>query len=51
MMWRRICAIVLGMATLAPAAARLETAPRGPLVHTYSIVARDSRTGDMGVAV
>ena len=25
--------------------------PRDPLVHTYSIVARDPRTGDMGVAV
>jgi uncharacterized Ntn-hydrolase superfamily protein len=26
-------------------------APRGPLVHTYSIVARDAATGEMGVAV
>lgn len=25
--------------------------PRGPLVHTYSIVARDPATGEMGVAV
>ena len=34
----------------APAAAQPD-ATRGPLVHTYSIVARDPRTGDMGVAV
>jgi uncharacterized Ntn-hydrolase superfamily protein len=39
------------MSALALAAARPETAPSGPLVHTYSIVARDARTGDMGVAV
>ena len=37
----------LALAAPAPAQER----PRGPLVHTYSIVARDPRTGDMGVAV
>jgi len=37
----------------APSAASAETLsrPAGPLAHTYSIVARDPATGDLGVAV
>ena len=36
----------------APAALAQEApAPRGPLVHTYSIVARDPATGELGVGV
>jgi len=38
---------VLGLAVWTPAAAPAA----GPLAHTYSIVARDPRTGEMGVAV
>lgn len=33
------------------AAASVSGAPRGPLAHTFSIVARDAATGEMGVAV
>ncbi len=43
---------VLALACIvAPLTARAQTPPRGPLVHTFSIVARDPSTGDMGVAV
>ena len=45
------CAVMLRLLIvllLLPAAA---SRPAGPLVHTYSIVARDPATGDMGVAV
>jgi len=41
--------MAIGLAA-APAAAQ-DGPGRGPLVHTYSIVARDPQTGDMGVAV
>ncbi|MDO8837269.1 MAG: DUF1028 domain-containing protein [Vicinamibacterales bacterium] len=34
-----------------PAAAQAADGPRGPLAHTFSIVARDPATGEMGVAV
>ena len=44
------CALILALA--APAAAvTLPAAPPSPLAHTYSIVARDPATGEMGVAV
>jgi uncharacterized Ntn-hydrolase superfamily protein len=44
------CALILALA--APAAAvKLPAAPPSPLAHTYSIVARDPATGEMGVAV
>ena len=36
---------------LVPVCAGAQTPDRGPLAHTFSIVARDSRTGEMGVAV
>ena len=36
---------------LAPAILAGSSVPRGPLVHTYSIVARDPVTGNFGVAV
>ncbi len=46
---------VVALLAAAPAAAQDTPAPgpaaRGPLVHTYSIVARDPQTGEMGVAV
>lgn len=41
--------LLTALALAAPAPAQVRS--RGPLVHTYSIVARDPRTGDMGVAV
>jgi uncharacterized Ntn-hydrolase superfamily protein len=47
----RSCALVLSMVAFASLGVWPEAAPRGPLVHTYSIVARDPVTGDMGVAV
>jgi uncharacterized Ntn-hydrolase superfamily protein len=40
--------VVLAVLSVSPAA---PARPGGPLVHTYSIVARDPQTGDMGVAV
>ena len=44
------CALILALA--APAAAvTLPASPPAPLAHTYSIVARDPATGEMGVAV
>jgi uncharacterized Ntn-hydrolase superfamily protein len=49
-MLRALFALAAAAWFAAPAAAQ-PPAPRGPLVHTYSIVARDPRTGDMGVAV
>lgn len=49
-MHRSLCKVILMLATIAsPLAAQLET-PRRP-VSTYSIVARDSATGQIGVAV
>jgi uncharacterized Ntn-hydrolase superfamily protein len=36
---------------LVPLPARVQSPQRGPLAHTFSIVARDPKTGDMGVAV
>lgn len=42
--------ILLSLASTA-SAAELSAAERGPLVHTYSIVARDAATGELGVAV
>ena len=41
----RLAAFTLALASLAAAALA------GPIVHTYSIVARDPKTGEMGVAV
>jgi len=41
----RLCAVASVLALVAAAAAA------GPVVHTYSIVARDAKTGEMGVAV
>jgi uncharacterized Ntn-hydrolase superfamily protein len=41
----RLAAVTLVLASLAA------TALAGPIVHTYSIVARDPKTGEMGVAV
>ena len=41
---------VAALLVLLPSVSTRE-APRGPLVHTYSIVARDPATGEMGVAV
>src|SRR5262245_42445420 len=34
-----------------PLLAALRARPEGPLSHTYSIVARDPKTGELGVAV
>jgi uncharacterized Ntn-hydrolase superfamily protein len=49
---RAAVAALLAWGLTGPTATAQEgTRPRGPLVHTYSIVARDPRTGDMGVAV
>jgi uncharacterized Ntn-hydrolase superfamily protein len=48
---RVVVAAMVGLGLAAPPATAQEARPRGPLVHTYSIVARDPRTGDMGVAV
>ncbi|MGH7725367.1 MAG: DUF1028 domain-containing protein [Candidatus Eiseniibacteriota bacterium] len=42
---------VCGAAAPAPAAAPAAAPARDPIVHTFSIVARDSVTGDLGVAV
>jgi hypothetical protein len=41
------------IATLSPDAAEAQSAPRVPLrpVHSFSIVARDPATGELGVAV
>ena len=44
---RVLLSAALALAIALPAAA----APRDPLAHTYSIVARDPATGEMGVAV
>jgi uncharacterized Ntn-hydrolase superfamily protein len=44
---RSTLAVALAVLTLAPATTR----GAGPLVHTFSIVARDPATGDLGVAV
>lgn len=44
---RFLLAVALAAACASPAAA----ARRDPLAHTYSIVARDPRTGELGVAV
>ena len=50
---RRLAAALLALLLLAPVA--LSAAPDAPMplrpVHTYSIVARDAATGEMGVAV
>lgn len=46
--------LVLALSTLAPANAAAAVTADGtpnPLAHTYSIVARDPKTGEMGVAV
>ena len=53
MTWRKTAGrTVAGAAGLAGNGAAAQTpAPRGPLVHTYSIVARDPQTGELGVAV
>jgi uncharacterized Ntn-hydrolase superfamily protein len=45
MLKRLITALLLGLAVVAVPSAR------DPIVHTYSIVARDAATGEMGVAV
>ncbi len=51
-MRRPLLASILILSIAAPAAAAgAPAAARGPLVHTYSIVARDPATGDLGVAV
>ena len=42
---RRLAVLVAGLLPLAASAAA------GPVVHTFSIVARDPKTGEMGVAV
>jgi len=49
----RAAALVLPLVLVVASAARADERPvaRGPLVHTYSIVARDAATGEMGVAV
>ncbi len=47
---RHAFALQLAAVLIAAAPAAAE-APRDPLVHTYSIVARDPATGDFGVAV
>jgi uncharacterized Ntn-hydrolase superfamily protein len=44
---RRSFAVALALAAAMPA----QAAKRDPLAHTYSIVARDPKTGEMGVAV
>lgn len=44
---RVLAAAALAMLVATPLAA----APRDPLAHTYSIVARDAKTGELGVAV
>ena len=45
-------AALLTLAAVAPATAAVDLAGRAnPLAHTYSIVARDVKTGEMGVAV
>ena len=44
-------ALALALAAAPAAAAGAAPRPDGPLVHTYSIVARDPKTGDLGVAV
>jgi uncharacterized Ntn-hydrolase superfamily protein len=44
-------AVLTALCGLGPSSHAQESAPRGPLVHTYSIVARDPKTGQMGVAV
>jgi len=46
---RRNAAFASCLIALAPHVAH--ATPRGPLAHTYSIVARDPATGEMGVAV
>jgi uncharacterized Ntn-hydrolase superfamily protein len=53
MTWRRAgVGLWLAAAGLTGNGAAAQTpAPRGPLVHTYSIVARDPQTGELGVAV
>jgi uncharacterized Ntn-hydrolase superfamily protein len=43
--------LLLSSLCLAPAAAQAAGRPAGPLHHTYSIVARDPATGNLGVAV
>ena len=48
---RSITALALCMAVAANAAAQPADGPRGPLAHTFSIVARDAATGELGVAV
>ena len=49
----RIAALVLAPVLMAPLLLSAQPAPSIPLrpVHTYSIVARDARTGELGVAV
>ena len=44
-------ALFLLVALSSPAAGQEPAAARGPLAHTFSIVARDPATGEMGVAV
>jgi uncharacterized Ntn-hydrolase superfamily protein len=48
---RSAAALVLLAAATASATAQPADAPRGPLAHTFSIVARDPATGELGVAV
>jgi uncharacterized Ntn-hydrolase superfamily protein len=52
-MLRPVRIAVIALATLVPHAHALAPAgrPPQPLAHTYSIVARDPRTGELGVAV
>jgi uncharacterized Ntn-hydrolase superfamily protein len=45
-----VCALAIVLTVMWPGIPNV-AAQRGPLVHTYSIVARDPVTGDMGVAV
>jgi uncharacterized Ntn-hydrolase superfamily protein len=48
---RALPAAALATLLAASVATPLAAAPRDPLAHTYSIVARDPRTGELGVAV
>ena len=48
---RALPAAALAMLAAASIATPLAAAPRDPLAHTYSIVARDPKTGELGVAV
>lgn len=43
--------VMFGLPMLAIATESHDPPPRGPIVHTYSVVARDPATGQLGVAV